>query len=65
MIRVHAPPTRRRRGCRLGRRPPARRTPVFDGLAACSSGLYLTTVDGRVLCYRAKETVERIDPRAK
>jgi len=26
--------------------------PVFDSFAACANGLYFTTVDGRVECYR-------------
>jgi hypothetical protein len=30
-------------------------SPVFDSLAACTDGLYFTTVDGRVVCYRSEE----------
>jgi outer membrane protein assembly factor BamB len=30
-------------------------SPVFDSFAACSSGLYFTSVDGQVVCYQPEE----------
>jgi hypothetical protein len=34
---------------------PLAASPVFDSLAACDTGLYFSTVNGQILCFRPQE----------